>query len=282
MEILYLVIIIFGVSGQSILKKMYSEKTGGKGLYTYSLMIVLAALLFFIITSGNLEWNVKLLPYSILFAVFFSMAMVLGTLAISCGPLSLTSLITSFSLMIPTFYGLLFLKEPVSFGLIPGLILLSICLVLINKKGKEVPVNFKWLIYVTLAFVGNGMCSVMQKIQQNAFNGKYKNEFMIISLIIVSLIIFAVSFAKERKEYKYYVKKGITGAFFNGILNGAVNLFVMILSGIMSVSVMFPLISVGGIVVTFIVSKVFYKEKLTKAQHLGFVFGVAAIVFLNI
>ncbi len=282
MEIFYLIFIIFGLSGQNILKKMYSKKTDGKGLYTYTLMIVLSALLFFVVTSKNLSWNLSVIPYSVLFAVFFSMAIVMSTLAISCGPLSLTSLITSFSLMVPTFYGLIFLKEPVSFGLIPGLVLLSISIVLINKKEKNVPVNLKWLILVSLAFLGNGLCSVMQKVQQNAFNGGYKNEFMIISLVIVSVIVFVVSFIKERKEYKYYISKGAVSAFFNGMLNGSVNLFVMILSGLMSVSLMFPLVSVGGIVITFIVSKVFYKEQLTKAQHIGFLFGLAAVVFLNI
>jgi len=281
-EIFYLLFIIFGVSGQSVLKKIYSGKTDGKGLYTYSLITVLAALLFFIVTSKDLEWNAALLPYSILFAVSYSVATIFGILAIACGPLSLTSLITSFSLMIPTFYGLLFLNEPVSFGLIPGLILLSISMVLINKKEKNAAVNLKWLIYVLLAFVGNGMCSVMQKAQQKAFDGSYKNEFMIIALITVSVIMFVMSFLKEHNEYKSYIKKGAVSAFFNGLLNGSVNLFTMILSGLMSVSLMFPLISVGGIVVTFIISKVFYREKLSKAQHLGFIFGVAAIVFLNI
>lgn len=282
MEIFYLLFIIFGVSGQSVLKKMYSRKTQGKGLYTYSLITVLAALIFFLVTSKNLQWNAALISFSVLFAISYCAATVFGILAIACGPLSLTSLITSFSLMIPTFYGLLFLNEPVSFGLIPGLVLLSISMVLINKREKNMAVNLKWLIFVLLAFVGNGMCSVMQKAQQKAFDGSYKNEFMITALIVVAVIIFFMSFLKERKEYKNYIKNGAVSAFFNGLLNGSVNLFTMILSGLMSVSLMFPLISVGGIVVTFIISKVFYKEKLSKTQHLGFIFGIAAIIFLNI
>ena len=67
-----------------------------------------------------------------------------------------------------------------------------------------------------------------------------------------------------------------------GIMNGIVNLLVMVLSGMMATSVMFPLISAGGIVVTYIVSRFFYKEKLTKIQFAGFLTGLASIVFLNI
>jgi multidrug transporter EmrE-like cation transporter len=36
------------------------------------------------------------------------------------------------------------------------------------------------------------------------------------------------------------------------------------------------------IVVTYVVSKVFYKEELTKTQFAGFLTGLASIVFLNI
>jgi multidrug transporter EmrE-like cation transporter len=56
----------------------------------------------------------------------------------------------------------------------------------------------------------------------------------------------------------------------------------MILSGLMPVSLMFPIISAGGIVATFIISQVFYKEKLTKIQFVGFLTGLASIVFLSI
>ena len=86
----------------------------------------------------------------------------------------------------------------------------------------------------------------------------------------------------ERKHFADYAAGGWHLALGCGILNGAVNLLVMILSGMMSVSLMFPLVSVGGIVVTFFVSKFLYKEKLTKAQYLGFSLGITAIILLNI
>lgn len=60
-----------------------------------------------------------------------------------------------------------------------------------------------------------------------------------------------------------------------------VNLFVMILTGLMPVSLMYPLISAGGIIVTYIVSKFFYKESLTKAQLIGFILGIGSVVLLN-
>lgn len=126
------------------------------------------------------------------------------------------------------------------------------------------------------------MCTVVQNMQQVAFDGAYKNEFMIVALAIVALVMSIMSLIKERKAMKVYAKAGWHWALICGLLNGMVNLFVMILSSSMPVSVMFPLISAGGLVVTYLVSRFVYKESLTKLQFVGFILGLAAVVFLNI
>ena len=67
-----------------------------------------------------------------------------------------------------------------------------------------------------------------------------------------------------------------------GSANVIVNLLVMVLQGLMPVSVLFPLISAGGIIVTYILAKVIYHEKLSRMQKIGYAIGVLAVVFLNI
>jgi drug/metabolite transporter (DMT)-like permease len=184
--------------------------------------------------------------------------------------------------MLPTFYGLIFLKDSISVGFIPGLVLLGVSLFLINKSDEKVRFSLKWIICVIVSFIGNGMCTVVQKMQQVASNSAYKNEFMIVALAIVTIAMLIVSLIKERKKIKVYAKYGWHWALICGLLNGMVNLFVMILSGRMAVSLMFPLISAGGLVVTYIVSRFCYKEKLTRVRFIGFILGLVAVVFLNI
>lgn len=282
MRILYLIFIIVGTSFQGIVKKSYMQKTSGQGTYSFSLLTAVAAMLFFLLSSNGFEWNIGLLPYALPFAAAYTLATVFNVLALACGALSLTSLLIAFSLLIPTFFGLIFLKDPVGAGFFPGLALLIISLVLINKKNDKMPITPKWIIFVALAFIGNGMCTVFQKTEQLAFDGKYKNEYMIISLAIVVVFLSIWTFIKERKGFKAYIKSGWFLSLTGGVANGAVNLFVMILSGIMPVSVMFPLISAGGIAVTYAVSKFLYKEDLTKAQFVGLLFGIASIICLNV
>lgn len=280
-NVFYLIAIILGLSGQSIVKKPYTQKTNGKGVYFFSTLLSVAALLFFVVTSKNFDFNPSFVPYSIGFAVSYAAAAIFMVLAVAYGSLSLTSLFISYSLMIPTFYGLI-LGDNISKGFIPGMILLVVSLFLTNKSDEKTKVSLKWVIFVALAFVGNGMCTVVQKMQQVASNGAYKNEFMIVALAIVTIVMLIMTLFTERKDIKLYARSGWHWALICGFLNGIVNLFVMILSGRMPVSLMFPLISAGGLVVTYIASRFFYKEKLTRVQFVGFVFGLAAVVFLNV
>lgn len=281
MDILYLLAIILGISGQSIVKKPYTQKTNGAGVYFFNTLLSAAALLFFVVTSSKFSFDISFIPYSISFAVSYAVASVFMVLAIAYGSLSLTSLFISYSLLIPTFYGLI-IGDPIGKGFIPGMILLVISLFLTNKSGEKANVSFKWLSFVFLSFLGNGMCTVVQKMQQIASNGAYKNEFMIVALAIVIVVMLIMSVLKERTEIKFFAKVGWHWAVICGVLNGMVNLFVMILSGKMPVSLMFPLISAGGLIVTFLVSRFCYKEKLTKLQLAGFLCGVASVVCLNV
>jgi len=278
---LYLLAIILGVSGQSIVKKPYTQKTNGAGVYFFNTLLSTVALLFFVVTSSKFSFDISFIPYSIGFAISYAVASVFMVLAIAYGSLSLTSLFISYSLMIPTFYGLI-IGDTVSTGFIPGMLLLVISLFLTNKSNEKAKISLKWIICVFLSFLGNGMCTVVQKMQQIASNGAYKNEFMIVALAIVTVVMLIMSILKERTEIKFFAKVGWHWAIICGALNGMVNLFVMILSGKMPVSLMFPLISAGGLIVTYIVSRFFYKEKLTKIQFIGFIFGLMAVVFLNV
>ena len=282
MNAILLISIILGVSAQNVIKKPYTQKSDGNGAFIFGAMSSFAAMLFFVISSNEFNWDTKLLPYALGFALSYGMATVFSVLATATGSLSLTALIISFSLMIPTFYGLIFLGDPISVGLIPGLLLLATSLVLINKKSDSIKITKKWLVFVFLAFTGNGMCSTVQKMQQVAFDGKYKNEFMIIALAAVCVGLLVAAFVRESKNVKNCVKLGWYFAIGCGVMNGIVNLFVMILSGRIPVSLMFPLVSAGGIVITYFVSRFIYKEKLTRTQLIGFVLGTASVVLLNL
>lgn len=282
MDWILLALIVFGVSAQNVAKKAYGGKTGGEGAFAFCSVSVLSAVLFFLVTAEKPEWNGSVLPYSLAFALFYGMAIVFGTLAMGCGALSLTSLFNSYSLILPTLFGLLFLQEPVRQGLFPGLGLLFLSLILIHCKNETVSVTPRWVLYVLLSFVGNGGCSIVQKLQQADFQGAYKSEFMILALGSVFLPLFLIALVRERKKLSFYLKSALWIGTGSGFLNGMVNLLVMVLSQRMAASILFPTVSAGGVVATFAVSLLVYRERLSLRQKIGFALGAASVVLLNL
>ena len=282
MVFIYLSIVVIMLVEQSVFNKFYSIKTGGKGVFVLTVLMSLSAALIFLLTGGKLNFERGILPYSCGFAISYLVCMVFNLAAIKCGSLALTSLVTSYSLMIPTLYGLVFLHEEAKFELYIGIALLIISILLMNFNSEKHSVSLKWGIFAFLSFLGNGMCSVVQKMEQIKFDGGYKNEFMLTALMIV--IIFAIFgvIKSERQEWRYCVRKGWYFCVAIGIGNALVNYLIMVVSHLVNASVMFPVISAGGIIMTFIISQTLFKEKFSKQQFWGFVLGVLSVIFLSI
>jgi drug/metabolite transporter (DMT)-like permease len=279
-----LILIIAGVTLQQVMKKAYNNRVSG-GVFSFAAGSSLVALLFFAITSGgNLKFSGEFVIYSVLFALAFSTSTVFSFLAIVEGPLALTSLMIQYSLLIPTVYGLLALGEPIGVYLIVGIVFLMISLLLINieKKGEKKKITFKWAVYAFLAFVGNGGCSLVQKVQQVACNKQFKSEFMLLAYAMAVVVLLLCALFFEKKDTWKHIKSGFGFWAANGAFNGMVNFLVLVLSGVMAASVMFPLISAGGIIATFFVSLFVYREKLSTAQTVGLALGIISVVFLNL
>lgn len=282
MNAVFLVMVIVGLTLQNTTKKSYNNKTNGVGVYLFSTLSALTALLYFGVISNGFEWSSELLPYAISFAVSYAANTIFSVLAVSCGSLSLTTLLCSYSLMMPIAYGLLFLQEPISVGLVPGLVLLAVSLLLINKSESDTSINPKWALFTVLALLGNGMCCIIQKMQQISFDGECKSEFMILSLGIVVIFLLPMVLCFERKSVVVNLKSGWCFGVLCGLMNGMVNHLVLILTGRMWISLLYSLISGGSIVATYVVSKFVYKETMTKRQLIGFLLGTVSVVFLSI
>ncbi len=283
MNILLIVMTVILMSLQSVFQKQYNLKTKTPNAFLFSSATALFAMVFFVISAGfKLDFSLAVLPYSIGFAVAYAAANVSMILAVRCGSLAITNLILAYSLIIPTLYGIVFLKDDIGVNTYFGIALLLISLLLLNAKDGEENTKFsiKWLVFAILAFAGNGMCSTVQKMQQSAFDGSFKSEFMIVALAIVVVIMLVAAFMKKgvRSELKGCAKYAVPC----GLANGGVNLLVMILTGMVASAILFPTISAGGIVLSFIISVFFYKEKLSKMQMAGYAIGIISVILLNL
>lgn len=283
MNAVLLIIIIIGTTAQMVTKKMYAGKVSG-GTFTFSWASTACSLLFFLLmTGGAFAFSPAYLGYAAAFAAAYSLTTVTGVYAVKTGPLSLTALFTSYSLIIPTLYGLAFLDEKATVFLVMGVILLLVSIVFVNfeKKGEK-KITLRWIVFVFLSFASNGACSVIQRLQQLSADGLYKNEFMVVALLISTAALLLISLLTERRGMAGALKAGAAAYAVYGLANGVVNLLVMALALRLPASLSFPIISCGGIIANTAVSVFAYKEKLSAYQKAGVCMGVVSIILLNL
>ena len=288
MDLILAFVAAFTVSIQSILKKKYGERARG-GAFLFCAVSVLFACLFFVITCSDWVFDPIMLIYSLAFALSYSVAVIFSFLAIACGPLALSNLIVSYSLLLPAFFGILFMNETVKTTLFLGIALLAVALYMTGKKkdaegAEKKEKSLKWLIFITLAFLGNGICSIVQNIYAKNYGDHGKSVFMIIALASLAAFftVYSLCQRSERENIVHNLKGGFVIAALCGCANGLTNLLVLYLLARLPSSVMFPIISAGGMIFVFVYSLIVLKEKYTTMQKIGYVLGTISIILLNL
>ncbi len=274
----------------NVFKKLYKKSAP----IFLSLCSTFFTLLFFVvaffITSGfNFTIDENMLKYAIPYCACYLLSAIFSLLALSCGDLSLTGLFISFSLIIPTLYGII-IGDEVGITFFIGLALFFVCLVLVNVKFKKIdgkekkPISLKWVIFVIIGAVSNGCSSIFQTAHQKATGGKFGSEFMIIALAIALVVYAVITLFAERGKIKDAYKRALPLGAIIGVLTGTLNLLVMMFTGqsLLPVAIFFPVLSGGTLIITFIIGFFFYKEKYDFLQYVGIICGLASVILLNI
>ena len=105
---------------------------------------------------------------------------------------------------------------------------------------------------------------------------------MIASLLLVTCVIGTIALVRERGALRACYKPGLLYGGGCGVANGIANLLVMVLANRLSASLLYPTISAGNIVLTYVISTLLFREKLVKRQLVGLFLGVAAVILLNL
>lgn len=264
-------------SGQSALGKRYACNDGKSE--HFNITKAFSGLLVFLVIGAfrGLTLHIPTVLFGIACGFILSAANHTGFKSLSTGPIALTSTIVSFSLIIPFVFGITVLQETISAYGVIGICLLCISVVMLNLR-KGIEFSSKWVIYVFMTFMLNGIFSVIQKCHQISFPNKYRIEFLITALFTVLITTFIFNRQKS-------VKPNILisfDAFAAGILNGLSNYIVLYLSATENASVLFPVCSVAQIIAACFIGRFAFSERLKHIQIIGIALGIMSIVLLNI
>ena len=219
------------------------------------------------------------------FGVCFAAATLFSLLAVAEGSLALSTLVISYSLLLPTAWSIVFNggEQYKSWQFIAGIVMLCVSLFLIrDKDGKTV--TKKWVLYVVLAFVSNGACNILMDVHQQYYPGQYRSSFLATSMIFVEIISVAVILIRKRKTKAHYNPLAlVVCSGMNGTSNAMANLLVMTVigAGVIPTAIMFPVMSAGQFTFCFLMSFIIFHERFSKTQYIGYFLGAASVVLLN-
>jgi glucose uptake protein GlcU len=110
----------------------------------------------------------------------------------------------------------------------------------------------------------------------------YAVAFQFFAMIAVSAIFGVVLLVKLPKNAKKAFKRTLAYAPPAGVANAICNVLMLLLATMLSGVVLYPSVSAGGIVFTFVTALLFYKERYTKWQYVGYAFGIISIILLSL
>lgn len=200
--------------------------------------------------------------------------------ALSKGPMHITILVTTSSMIIPAMSGVLFFKEAFSVGKLFAIMLLIVFIYVSLKKDKGSELNRQWTIYCILAFIFQGVVGIIQKVHQASV---YKNElFVFLAVAFLFSFVFARLMSNGKKGKLEFSKTEYSYAFICGLCVFAMNFINLKLSGILPTQIFFPLVNGGAVVLTSIVSAVIFKEKMNRRQLVGIIGGLVSLILICI
>ena len=291
MEYFYLVASVFLIASDSIFGSCYNRKNEGRRSPTqlFNLLLITAALVgWSLLYAFDFSFNLASLPYAFLFAVGHAVVDIGFILALATGPVALTALILQISLIGVTVWGFIFWGEEPTvltfIGLVLVVISIALCLTSPTKDGSDKkPITLKWILFAAMVFVGNVTCSVSQRTHQIVFDGKHGNMMMAFSMLMLFIFFLVTYLFSDRSDSRKIVRESWHFPIASGACNVLLN-FLVILLAVTEIppSLIYPVISVGGIMITSLFSAFFLKEKLYFWQWCGIAVGAVAIAVLSV
>lgn len=226
------------------------------------------------------SWFYYTLGLGVLFIIVFN----LMALTTQRSGLSVVSVATKMSLVIPIVFGLLYYKEQLGIFNALGIVLALVAVYLASvktPKGLAAPKNN--MVLPLLVFLGSGIIDTSIKFLEESFVAE--NDVPLFSATIfasaagvgITVLVFQIINGKFRFQLK-----NILGGILLGIPNYFSIYFLVkaLRSGILESSGIFTVNNVGVVLISTFAGILIFKEKLLPKNWLGIILAILSIFFV--
>lgn len=228
------------------------------------------------------DWIYYAFLIGVLFIVFFTLI----SLSSKTVGISITTVASKMSVIIPILFSILFFKEDVMAYKVIGIALALIGVFFtIYKKDTQVKSNIYSIILPLALFIGMGVVDSIIKYAQEALIAPSENAFFSSTLFFVSFVTGLIySFSNPKILKSYLNLKVYLFGILLGLANyGSIYFFIEALNTkVLDSSVIFGINNVGIVVLSVLIGILVFKEKISKINTIGIFSSIVAIVALSI
>lgn len=246
-------------------------------------------------TTGLLSSNTKLNITEVVSEKWFYGAVFLGLLFILIfnimaltaqrNGLSVASVASKMSVVIPIVFGLYAYQESLGWQKAIGIILALVAVYLTSVKAKEGSISLKGLWLPILLFFGSGIIDTSIKFLETTYVSKHGIPIFSATIFfiagIIGIIILLLKVIKTEFKFDYR-------SIFGGILLGIVNYYsiYMLLKALQfegfESSTIFTINNVAIVTLSTLIGLAFFKEKLSIKNFIGIGIAIISIVLVTL
>ena len=271
------------------LTKVYQLKHGNTQ-ETGIVFNFLVGIVGFLIYFGICGFKIRITPFSlvlaVLFSVFVGLYTIIGFKIMSMGSMAVyTVFLMLGGMILPYFYGVIFLGEGVTSTKIIALLLMTAAIILQSDTGNGKGTALFYSLCI-LVFILNGLTSIVSKMHQIdlGYATVSENEFVALKNAVRALMFGGMlPFLKKAKLILLSIKPKIyTVIVLSGIFGSTAYLLQLICASHLPATVQFPVMMGGTIIFTALAGLICFGEKLEKRQVVGLIICVGATILFVI
>jgi len=199
--------------------------------------------------------------------------------------IAITTIANKLSLFIPVGVALmLYPNEKLTLVKVTGFIMAIIGIYLSSTAKKKLSFDKKYLWLIVMVFVGQGIAdTIFNNAQQTVVNNADKGLFFMSLLLIAGFTGVLIILGKSIKNKPKFELKNLLGGIALGLPNFAslIYFFNALESSGLEASQVFPVTSMGVVVMSALVGLSIFKEKLSLTNWIGLGFAVLSIFIIT-
>ena len=221
---------------------------------------------------------------SLLTGFWFIFTYLLMTVSAQSSGVTITSLSSKLSVVLPTLAGVLLFQETLGLQVAIGIVMALVALVLVVGGGHRSSSNTNrtgWVLPI-LIFFGTGTGDILMKLNEQR-NAADDMSFMIAFIYLIAMLfgVILVSYDLIRGKSKWQ-NKSIAGGVALGVINFFSTYFIFHAMRCFDNVVLFPVYNIGVVCLTALIGWLLFKEKLTWKNYLGLAFAIISVILITV